>query len=50
MFSNSSGANLDQPFGQTGKPAREVWQQYRDERKDWQEAYDLLESLLKEQK
>jgi hypothetical protein len=50
QFSSWSDAALDQPYGQSGKTAREVWQECRDERNDWHAAYGLLESLLKEQK
>ena len=47
QFKNWSDEQLDAPYGESGMTGREIWQEYKDARADWEAANALLEEMLK---
>lgn len=45
-FGRMAEAQLDQQWGQSGETCRQILEEYRQDRVRWQQANDLLESLL----
>jgi hypothetical protein len=44
-FGRMSDKELDQPFGQSGQTCREVFERYKEERRDWKAVRDLVRGL-----
>lgn len=46
QFGNWSDAQLDSPYGQSGRTGRQIWQDYKDARVQHETANNLLEEML----
>lgn len=45
-FGNATDEQLDAPYGQSGKTARQIWDDYKDRRAKHVAAYAALQELL----
>lgn len=46
QFSRWSDTKLDEPYGQSGRTGRQVWQGHKDARASWKAANAFLEQML----